>query len=208
MVAPNSIGITRRLVRELTAEQGIDAYHGAQWRTRIAERLTAETEYGGATELRAEEGVVGTEVLTNAGDMIVFDRKRRRSLCVFFRSLKEAAQRCVSTRRRDAPTAPRAVSLPCRPSLLLATVPTACGDSCSALQTPGSPPSSTTERSTCRTSSTRPPSHQPSSMPCHQACGRWSTGAVASWPSTATHRSGCTEFDENPPPTVRLCDCR
>ena len=63
MVAPNSIGITRSLVRELTAEQGIDAYHGAQWRTRIAERLTAETEYGGATELRAEEGVEGTEVL-------------------------------------------------------------------------------------------------------------------------------------------------
>ena len=76
MVAPNSIGITRSLVRELAAEQGIDAYHGAQWRTRLAERLTAETEYGAATELLAEEGVVGTEVLTNAGDMIVFDRKR------------------------------------------------------------------------------------------------------------------------------------
>ena len=73
MVAPNSVGVTRTIIRELVASKGAAAYHGAQWRAEIAERLTADTKCGKATLLQEQKGVVGTEVLTNAGDLIIFD---------------------------------------------------------------------------------------------------------------------------------------
>ena len=85
MVAPNSIGVTRTIIRELVASKGAAAYHGAHWRAEIAERLTADTECGKATLLREQKGVVGSEVLTNAGDLIIFDPMctfRRQPMCI------------------------------------------------------------------------------------------------------------------------------
>lgn len=73
MVVPNSVSSTRAIVRDLVTKQGRGAYHGANWRGEIAERLTAETEHGRATALRVQKGAMAEEVLTNAGDLIIFD---------------------------------------------------------------------------------------------------------------------------------------
>ena len=66
---------------------------------------------------------MGTEVLTNAGDMIVFDRKRRRSLRLFSRSLKTKLLRsamCVHAASRCTNGCPRC-ELALHALLLLAT---------------------------------------------------------------------------------------